>query len=530
MVAFSLFLFLMMVLAGGVGIDLMRYERDRTKLQNTLDRAVLAAADLDQTLPAKAVVEDYFDKAGIGQYLTDVTVDEGVGFRSVSATAESTLKTFFLKLSGISTLSAAAAGTAEERIDGVEISLVLDVSGSMSSNSRLARLKPAARDFVDTVMAASEDGKVSVSVVPYATQVSAGKALLSKFNVTQEHDYSYCINFNGDDFSSASMSRVALFERTAHFDPFTYSEGELGMPVCPVGANKEILPLSRSANTLHGFINGLEAGGNTSIDIGMKWGLTLLDPGTQSVVTELTSEGEIDAAFSGRPVNYTDGTTLKVIVLMTDGQNTDQYMLNPSLRDGDSDVYYNEEAQRYSVANNSGTHDNSTTYFWPSPLDGQWHDHPYGNGTHEECTTSYSGGYYYYGGGKNKGTTTCSTVDEPGASVRLEFPQLWNRISLASNANDNYYFNNNAWAEWYNAAFTKKESAAKNQQTKHICNQAKDNGVIIFAIGFEAPNNGRKLLKDCASSDSHYFDASGLEINDAFESIAASIRKLRLTQ
>ena len=80
------------------------------------------------------------------------------------------------------------------------------------------------------------------------------------------------------------------------------------------------------------------------------------------------------------------------------------------------------------------------------------------------------------------------------------------------------------------AAFTKKEASAKDQRTKHVCDAAKDEGVIVYSVGFEAPSDGRRVLKGCASSDSHYYDATGLEISDAFTSIASSIRKLRLTQ
>lgn len=62
---FSLYIFILMMMIAGLTIDLMRYEAVRTRLQATSDRAVLAAADLDQTTNAKAVVEDYFAKAGM---------------------------------------------------------------------------------------------------------------------------------------------------------------------------------------------------------------------------------------------------------------------------------------------------------------------------------------------------------------------------------------------------------------------------------------------------------------------------------
>ncbi|MFC6687296.1 hypothetical protein [Jhaorihella thermophila] len=71
---------------------------------------------------------------------------------------------------------------------------------------------------------------------------------------------------------------------------------------------------------------------------------------------------------------------------------------------------------------------------------------------------------------------------------------------------------------------------SKNWRSHAICDAAKDAGIVVYTISFEAPSNGKAVLMDCASSDSHYFDVKGLEIRDAFAAIASSIRKLRLTQ
>ena len=65
LVVFSLFCFLCMLILAGVALDVMHTEERRTRLQNTLDRAVLAAADLNQTLAPKDVVKDYFTKSGL---------------------------------------------------------------------------------------------------------------------------------------------------------------------------------------------------------------------------------------------------------------------------------------------------------------------------------------------------------------------------------------------------------------------------------------------------------------------------------
>lgn len=537
MVAFAMLMLLTMLMIGGVGIDVMRFEMDRARLQNTLDRAVLAAADLDQEIDARTVVTDYFTKAGLAQYLTDVAVVQSLGSKRVEATAETKFNTFFLKLMGIKTLTASAQGAAMESIDGLEISLVLDVSGSMNSNSRLANLKPAAKEFVETILNSSETGNVSISIIPYATQVSAGAQILDHLNVSSEHSYSHCINFNADEFSHAEWHDSGLLERTAHFDPFTYSEDPITQPVCPVESSREIMPLSSNVTELTTYIDNLYALGNTSIDIGMKWGTLLLDPSSQDLVEDLVDDGVVSTAFEGRPVAYTN-SIMKIIVLMTDGQNTSQYLLNPSMRSGDSPVYYNAEEDKYSVYQSSGNANNSNSdesYYWPH-VD-EWFDHPYGNGTYEECTTTTTsdGRTRMRGrGGRNNGgstvTETCVEVEEPGTAVRLTFPELYNRVSLAWNATYNYADMNNAWATWYNAAFSSINGTVKDQRTKHICGAAKDEGIIVYTIGFEAPSSGQRILKDCASSDGHYFDVDGLEIEDAFSSIAASIRKLRLIQ
>ncbi|QIZ82489.1 VWA domain-containing protein [Thalassovita gelatinovora] len=532
MTMFAIFAFICMLMVAGIGIDLMRYERDRAKLQNTLDRAVLAAADLDQTTDATTVVNDYFTKAGIGQYLTSVTVNEGIGFRTVSANAKSTLNTFFLSLVGIDELSAPAAGTAEEAVGSVEISLVLDVSGSMGSNSRLTRLKPAAKEFIDTVLSTSQEDNVSVSIIPYSTQVSAGASLLSKYTVTDEHAYSNCVNFTSSDFDTTALSTVDTLQRTGHFDVWNEYEDPVDgirQPVCLTDSYAQILPLSSDQTVLNNYIDALQAEGNTSIDIGMKWGSALLDPSTQGVVDSLINDGEINDGFSGRPTAFRDGSTLKILVLMTDGQNTAQYMLRDDLRAGDSDVYYNAEADRYSVEYVSGS---TTQYWWPH--DDDWHDHPYGEGIYEACESVWVSTGYTYRRGRYRETgyyqTECSEQQEAGTSVRLSYPELWNQASLQWNADNNYSYSYNRWNDWYYDAYTYNGSSTKDTRTHNICAAAKTAGIIVFTVGFEAPSSGQAVLADCASSDSHHFDVDGLEISDAFESIAASISKLRLVQ
>lgn len=497
----ALIFLLFMIAFGGIGIDLMRMERDRTTLQYTLDRAVLAAADLDQPLEPEAVVEDYLTKAGMAEHYTTPETEVALGYKRVKAEVQTTFAPQFLPAWGIDDLPLAAVSQAEESIGSVEISLVLDISGSMNSNSRLTNLKAAAHSFIDQITASTDVSNLSVSIIPYATQVNAGEALLDKYNASfdglskAEWDYSYCVNFIKDQFSKHTLHPTEELQRTAHFDTFSYSNHPIQYPVCPTRAGSEILPLTNDVTALHNHIDSLTAFGNTSIDIGMKWGSALLDPTARPVVNSLIDDGVISTDFVDRPTEYGSGDTLKIIILMSDGENTNQYMLNPSRRTGMSDVWYNSETGKYSVFHSNG----EKNYFWPHH--NAWYDHPYGNGD-----------------------------GESGTAVQLTYPELLSQVSLAYNAYYNYYFSSSAWADWYTAGRYFHNRVAKDQHTKAICDITKDQGVIVYAVGFEAPRNGTKVLSDCASSPAHFFDVDGLEIADAFSSIATSIRQLRLTQ
>ena len=259
----------------------------------------------------------------------------------------------------------------------------------------------------------------------------------------------------------------------------------------------------KNATTLKAFIDDLYAWGNTSIDLGMKWGTALLDPSAQSAITALATgtDAIIPSDFSARPSEYSDGDTIKVVVLMTDGQNTSQYYVEDDHRRGQSEVWYNAEEDIYSIPKSTG----SSPYYWYSSSDGgDYEDHIYGTESGED-----------------------------GTSYQLSYADLWAYTSLKQN----YYYHYRPWMgnsysknEWYYGVYDSYGTSTKNNRTNDICDAAKDAGIIVYTIGFEAPSGGQAVLQDCASSDAHYFDVSGLEITDAFASIATSIRQLRLTQ
>ena len=74
--------------------------------------------------------------------------------------------------------------------------------------------------------------------------------------------------------------------------------------------------------------------------------------------------------------------------------------------------------------------------------------------------------------------------------------------------------------------------AQQNLNTLSICTELKDRNVLIYSIAFQAPSGGASLMQSCASSPSHYFNATVSEITSVFQGITASVQTqaLRLTQ
>jgi uncharacterized protein YegL len=68
-------------------------------------------------------------------------------------------------------------------------------------------------------------------------------------------------------------------------------------------------------------------------------------------------------------------------------------------------------------------------------------------------------------------------------------------------------------------------------QSEKLCNSMKDKGVVVYSVAFQAPSSGKAVLKQCASSSDHFFDASdGTELKAAYAAIASQLTNLRVTR
>lgn len=532
----ALFLLMGMLFVGGIAVDIMRYEANRSKLQATLDRAVLAAANLDNTRDPYEVVEDYFRKAGLLDKVTNINVIEGINGRTVSATAELAVTPIFMI--GVDNLTAPAAGAATESVSDIEVIMVLDVSGSMNSFNRIENLRDAAVEFVEIVLQDDVEQRVSIGIVPYNGQVNLGPELFSRFNITDPTGVANvnCVDLPASAYDDIAMSRTAPMPATGYVDTWSTTTRanayyhisnnfprDVNMWCPPMAQNVVTLP-TRNQALLESRINGLTAIGATSINAGMVWGLNLMNPDNRPMFNELIGMGAMTMQQSGRPYDWDRDNTLKVIVLMTDGEHFPEERLNPAYRSGDAPIWrandgYMSIFHADRVNNSTSTTICNSRPYWVPHLS-QWHSRPW-NGSSPNTGLCY-----------NPSTTNWS------GTTRQTWPQVWSQVRMH-------------WVAWQmygrplgstnteraqiadfmmNQFRTRTEVADMDNQLQDACNMAKAQNVVIFSVAFEALPGGEEQLFLCATSPSHYYDAQGLEVRAAFRSIASQINALRLVQ
>ena len=449
MIIFGLFIFIAILLVSGLAVDFMRYENTRMKVQATADRAALAAATLRERGDAnarRAMVEEYFMVAGLSDYLQDIRVSPSLNAVEVSVTTQPAANTIFMRWVGIDQLVSTEISTAYEDVTNIEISLVLDISGSMrwddsAGMKRITRLRGAAKNFVSTVLNPVSPDTTTISIVPYAGSVNPGKKVFELLGGTEWHDYSHCPDLPRSVFNTTGLPDVSTIPQAAHFMFWAVSWAEMDWGWCPNESNS-ILYHTSDEEELHDYLTNMRLHDGTGTHYGIRWGLALLDPGSQWLTAELANDDIVDPKHSDRPASWEDPDTLKVIVLMTDGLITEQ--LRPR-RNGTNSIF-----------------------------------------------------------GRNGVFPTTEEQDTLNSTHIQSLASGW-RTQITSR-------NNNA------ADF---ESA---------CDLAKENNIVIFTIAFETNTQGQNEMRNCASSPGHFFNANGLDLDDAFAAIAASIQALRLTQ
>lgn len=347
-----------------LAIDVARLRLAQTRLHNALDAAALAGTRDIHSPSLEADVRKVFDanfeSAGRLAELTSFQVQpirDAHGIRRLRLRAEARLASplgALLDHAGLEWLEIEARNETVRTTRGLELVMVLDNTGSMSRDTRIADLRAAAHELTDMLF----DGKESqaglrVGIVPFVANVNIGTDHVGWLRTPPRSGFAPttwkgCVlaRTGGYDESDAppstrsfrafrwpSMDRVGYwFTPLYDNDPSTpwsplniwprygrvderHEAGDAGYGP-NLGCGPAILPLSPAASRVRAKIDEMQPWhrGGTMANMGLVWGWRALSPRWDGLWRSAEGDAVTILPYDARLTN-------KAIILMTDGRN-----------------------------------------------------------------------------------------------------------------------------------------------------------------------------------------------------------------
>lgn len=306
------------VSSAAFAVDLTSAYMVKERLSHALDAAALAAAASANTgTDINAKVQTFmnmnYPSSKIGATYGLTVTQSGDDIR---VTASADYQTAFGRMFGIEVITVTESSTVTRELLGLEVAMVLDVTGSMSTNNNIGTLKTAATNFLNILCRGTTcPSLVKIGIVPFAPAVNVGPYGLGKKPDGSAYDTAFVNNPSNRTFGQSSNSNWwgCVLERAYPQDTQNGESSwrwdmywDTSKSNKNTGCNKSyILPLTNTKTDIQNKITSLTASGNTLSNLGMAWGYRVLSP-----------------EFPFREgAAWTDETVKKVAILMTDGDN-----------------------------------------------------------------------------------------------------------------------------------------------------------------------------------------------------------------
>ncbi len=326
----------------GASIDMSRAQLVQSRMSSALDNAGLAAASTASTTDINSEALKYFNANFPPGYMGTTT-----GTLVVTPNSDSTVlnlsitgsvPTTFMKVVGINSISIAASAEVTRASKGLEVILVMDNTGSMTSSaggsvSKITAAKTAGISLVNIIFGNSEEiPNLWIGLVPFSQTVNIGTGrsgwtspnaynwgptswggciesrsngtLTPQYDITDDTPTTrlFAQYYAPDDGNNNWISSTGSYTINSSKGPNLY---------CP----KAVTPMTASKTTISNAINAMTTGGLTHIDLGLAWGWRMISPKWRGLWG-----GEMNT--NNLPLNYNSPLMNKAIILMTDGDNT----------------------------------------------------------------------------------------------------------------------------------------------------------------------------------------------------------------
>lgn len=326
----------------GAAIDYSRAVQARTSMQAALDStALMLSKDLSSgtitTSQLSTKAQAYFNALFTAtnsiptvSVAATYTASTSMG-STIQVTGSGTYTTSFMKIAGYPTLDIGTTSTSAWGLVRMRVAMVLDNTGSMADDGKMAAMQTAAKNLVDQLSAlAKTDGDVYISIVPFAKDVNVGASNYNKYWIDfsdwdaangnwscSSWNSSGCNNWtwtpaNHDTWTGCVVDRDQDYD-IKNTTPVSGNAGTLfpadQYSYCRSGSwayLQPIVPLSYNWSALKTVIDNMKPTGNTNQGIGLAWGWMTLSTGDPM----------------NAPAKDTNYTYKDAIVLLSDGLNT----------------------------------------------------------------------------------------------------------------------------------------------------------------------------------------------------------------
>ena len=483
------------VAAIGLSIDLTRLWLVQARLQTAVDASALVASRPINVGTADADARALFwanfhpegtTASGSTGYLganAGEPVVRHLDSDTVQVEATATLGRTLMGVLGDGTTTMRAEAFARRSTLGMELALVLDITGSMAEQDNIGALRTAAKDLVDIVFGRNETlSNLTVSVVPFVASVNVGKNFEGWLRAGSLDQSQYgkpgwagCVEARGGGEDTTDTP-----PRDAPFEPYlwktTYgrytstdsnpvkgdndwqpTQDEKPDHMTSPGPNlscppMRVLPLTSSKSAVQTVVASLRAtgGGGTMGNMGLQTGWFTLSPRWKGLWGQANS-----------PLPYNTPYMQKTVVMMTDGVN--YWHDHPDKAPGRASHPYRDNLRNKDFAKDGST----------------------------EAEADY---------------TAYGRLSENRLGVSLPISGI-------------------------------KATREVDKRTSQLCAKMKQEGIVIYTVVLGVNGNSaadtetQKLWRDCATKPSHYFrspDKAALAA--AFREIGTQLANLRLTR
>jgi Flp pilus assembly protein TadG len=215
----------------GAAIDYSRANSARSSLQSALDStALMISKDLTDGRISPSDIEvkarSYFtalytnrDSSVLSDniHVTYLPKDTSTGTSQVVISGSGYVTTDFMKVAGFPQLNFNTGATATWGNSRMRVAMILDNTGSMDDNGKMAAMQKAATDMITTLSSYNkQDGDVYISIIPFAKDVNVGTTNVgaSWLNWTEweaeprvltQNSYPINVRYNSIDYTWADI-------------------------------------------------------------------------------------------------------------------------------------------------------------------------------------------------------------------------------------------------------------------------------------------------------------------------------------